>query len=121
FEGRFVPDRTGSYRLSLTLPGTERGERREAAHEIRVTRPNIEILRPQLDRRSLMTLANQSDRGRYFHVDQAGQLPAEIPDLHEEIPIRSRPTTLWDNAMVLSVLLALLTLEWGLRKWNRML
>ncbi|MFQ5494916.1 MAG: hypothetical protein ACE5EX_06005, partial [Phycisphaerae bacterium] len=33
FEGRFVPDRTGGYRLSLTLPGTESGERREAAHE----------------------------------------------------------------------------------------
>ncbi len=121
FEGRFVPDRTGSYRISLKMPHPSAGDPMEIVREIRVTRPNIEILRPQMDRAELMTLARQSDGGRYFEVDQAAQLPDLIPDLHEEIPIRSRPTTLWDNAMVLTLLLSLLTLEWGLRKWNRLL
>jgi len=74
-----------------------------------------------MDRATLMTLALQSDGGKYFDVDEASQLPEMIPDLHEEIPIRSRPTALWDNGFVLTLLLALMITEWGLRKWNRLL
>ncbi len=121
FEGRFVPDRTGSYRVSLKMAEADSSDLTEITREIRVTRPNIEILRPQMDRAKLMTLAEQSHGGRYFEVDEAVSLPAVIPDLHEEIPIRSRPTTLWDNFKTLVLLLALLTVEWGVRKWNRLL
>lgn len=121
FEGRFVPDRTGSYRISLKMPRRSADDPMEIATELRVTRPNIEILRPQMDKAALMTLALQSDGGKYFDVDQASELPGMIPDLHEEIPIRSRPTTLWDNGIVLTLLLALMTTEWGIRKWNRLL
>ena len=67
------------------------------------------------------SLAEQSHGGRYFEVDEASDLPPLIPDLHEEIPIRSRPRTLWDNWIMLTTLLTLLTLEWGVRKWNRLL
>ncbi len=121
FEGRFVPDRTGSYRISMMMAQPDAGDLVEIAREIRVARPNIEILRPQMDRAKLVTLAEQSHGGRYFEVDEAANLPGIIPDLHEEIPIRSRPTSLWDNWITLTVLLVLLTLEWGVRKWNRML
>lgn len=121
FEGRFVPDRTGSYRISLNMPRSSTDEVTEISREILVARPNIEILRPQMDRAKLMTLAEQSHGGRYFNVDEAGALPELIPDLHEEIPIRSRPRTLWDNGVMLAVLLTLLSVEWGLRKWHRLL
>lgn len=121
FEGRFVPDRTGSYHLSLKMPHPTTGDPLEITREVRVSRPNIEILRPQMDRASLMALAQQSDGGRYFAVDEAAGLPDLIPDLHEEISIRSRPTTLWDNWKTLVLLLTLLSVEWGVRKWNRLL
>lgn len=121
FEGRFVPDRTGSFRLSLLMPDATAREPVEITKEIRVSRPNIEILRPQMDRAGLMALAEQSHGGRYFEVDEASQLPGLIPDLHEEIPIRSRPTTLWDNWKMLAFLMTLLGVEWGVRKWNRLL
>ena len=121
FEGRFVPDRTGSYRLSLNMPQPGAEEPVEIVKEIRITRPNIEIMRPQMDRANLVTLSEQSDGGRYFEIDEASQVPDLIPDLHEEIPIRSRPTTLWDNGKMLAFLLTLLCLEWGVRKWNRLL
>ena len=121
FEGRFVPDRTGSYRLSLKMADPDSSDLTEIVREIRVTRPNIEILRPQMDRDKLMALAQQSHGGRYFEVDEAASVPALIPDLHEEIPIRSRPTALWDNWKTLVLLLALLSVEWGVRKWNRLL
>jgi hypothetical protein len=121
FEGHFVPDRTGSYRISLRMARATPGDPLEIVREIRVTRPNIEILRPQMDRAELMTLAGQSHGGRYLEVDEAGELPGLIPDLHAEIPIRSRPTMLWDNWKMLTLLLVLLSVEWGVRKWNRLL
>lgn len=121
FEGRFVPYRTGSYHISLKMVDPKTSDLLEIGREIRVARPNIEILRPQMDRAKLMTLAEQSHGGRYFEVDEAAALPGLIPDLHEEIPIRSRPRTLWDHWITLVVLLTLLSVEWGVRKWNRML
>jgi len=121
FEGRFVPDRTGSYRITLNMMEPRSGNPTEIAREIRVERPNIEILRPQMDRAALVTLAGQSHGGQYFEVDEAAELPDLIPDLHEEIPIRSRPRTLWDNWVTLVILATLLSVEWGARKWNRLL
>ncbi len=121
FEGRFVPDRTGSFRISMKIPQPGANDPAEITREIRVTRPNLEILRPQMDRVELTALSTESLGGQYFDVDQAAQIPPLIPDLHEEILIRSRPTTLWDNWMTLTFLLTLLTVEWALRKWNRLL
>jgi hypothetical protein len=93
----------------------------EVVREFRVTRPNLEILRPQMDRANLRTLAEQSFGGRYFEADEVDTLSDLVPDLHEEIPVRSRPTTLWDNSVTLTLLLVLLSLEWAIRKWNRLL
>lgn len=121
FEGRFVPRRTGNYHIELRMPGRSGEDPLDISREILVARPNIEVLRPQMDRAQLITLAQQSEGGRYFEVDEVAELPGLIPDLHEEISIRSRPSTLWDDWKVLTLLLTLLTLEWGVRKWNRML
>ncbi len=116
FEGRFVPDRVGTYRIRLSVPGGI-----EVDREVMVTRPNLEIISPQMNRAALVTLAEQSHGGRYWEIDELRDLPAAIPDLHEEVPIRSRPTTLWDNAKVLTLLVGLLCIEWAVRKWNRLL
>jgi len=121
FEGRFVPDRSGHYLVTLRLPDQLGDDPLEIKREVHVVRPNIEILRPQMDRANLVALAEESQNGRYFEIDEATAVPGLIPDLHEEIAVRSRPTMLWDNWMVLVLLLVLLSVEWGVRKWNRML
>jgi hypothetical protein len=121
FEGRFLPEQTGTYRLSLSMAEPQSATTTEVVREFRVTRPNLEMLRPQMDRANLRTLAEQSFGGRYFEVDELDALPDLIPDLHEEIPVRSRPTTLWDNSVTLTLLLVLLSLEWAIRKWHRLL
>ena len=137
FEGQFVPDRIGSYRIVLHLPdvggpsssrsetSTPRTRSGEAGtmivKEIRVSRPNLEILRPQADRMAAATLAEQSDGGRYFDIDEAADLPEVIEDLHQETRIRSRPTSLWDNGTVLLLLVGLLSVEWAVRKWRYLL
>ncbi len=121
YEGRFVPNRTGQYRITVTLPTAPGLDPEEVSRELRVSRPNIEIMRPQMDRGNLRTLAERSAGGRYFEIDETKDLADLIPDLHAEIPIRSRPTTLWDNAIVLSLLIGLLCVEWGVRKWKQLL
>jgi hypothetical protein len=121
FEGRFVPDRIGSYRIGATIPADGGEAPIEIRREIQVSRPNIEILRPQMDRSRLMTLAANSAGGRYFEVDEASTLPEIVPDVHEETTIKSRPTMLWDNGWILTLLVALLAGEWTLRKWSWML
>lgn len=127
FEGRFVPDRTGICRLSITLPvapsvsGDRRSESNEITREFRVSRPNLEVRRPNMNRDALMTLAEQSYGGRYYEVDEAMQLSDAIPDSHEEVAIRSRPQSLWDRGFTLWMLVGLLSLEWGVRKWKHLL
>lgn len=121
YEGQFIPDRIGAYSITVRPPRTTDEEPIEIIKEIRVTLPNIEIIRPQMDRAKLIILAEQSFGGQYFEVDEALEIPEIIPDLHAEIPIRSRPTTLWDNSLTLTILVILLSLEWGVRKWNRLL
>ena len=86
-----------------------------------MSRPNLEILHPQMNKAALITMAEQSNGGRYWEIDEVQALPGVIPDLHEEIPVRSRPTTLWDNWKVLTLLVSLLSVEWAVRKWSRLL
>lgn len=121
FEGRFVPDRVGSHRIRVSLTQAGDAEPLDITREIRVSRPNIEILRPQMDRDKLVTLAEQSAGGRYFEVNEMSALPEVIEDLHEEIPVRSRPTTLWDRWTTLAWLVTLLAAEWTVRKLSRLL
>jgi hypothetical protein len=121
FEGRFVPDRAGRYRIGITPPGSAGDGEGALERDVMVSRPNLEIMQPQLHKAKLQGLAEQSAGGRYWEVDQAAELAKAIPDLHEVVPIRSRPVTLWDNSKMLALLVGLLAVEWALRKWNRLL
>jgi hypothetical protein len=121
FEGRFVPDRPGHYRIRVPLPGASGEGRNELERELVVSRPNLEILHPQMHRAELTALAEHSAGGRFWEVDETAELAKAVPDLHEEVPVRSRPVTLWDNWKVLAALVTLMSLEWAVRKWNRLL
>jgi hypothetical protein len=121
FEGQFVPDRVGSFRVSLRIPDASAAEPAELIREVRVSRPNLEILRPQMDRLALATLAERSAGGRYFDVNEAAALAKLIPDLHEEVAVRSSPTSLWDNGRMLTLLVGFLAVEWAVRKWRHLL
>ena len=107
--------------MSLPMAGPGGRGVEEMSRGIRVSRPDIENIRAQRDRAKLVALAEGSYGGRYFEVDEIAAIPEAIKDLHEEVSIRSRPESLWDNGIVLTLLITLLCEEWALRKWNRLL
>lgn len=121
YRGQFVPDRIGNYRVIVPVPTDASGEPEFATKNISVSRPNLEIVNPQMNRAALVALAEGSEGGSYSDFDQLAGLADLIPDKHEEISIRSRPTSLWDNSFVLAVLIGLLAIEWAARKWCRLL
>ncbi len=121
YEGRFVPTRNGAYRIEVQVPGRDSAELTTISREVRVSRPNIEVLNPQMARDDLQLLATQSGGGQYFEVDEIDEIPGLIPDRHEEVSVRSRPTSLWDNGWSLMLLIGLLSIEWFCRKWMHLL
>jgi hypothetical protein len=116
YEGRFTPDQTGGYRLSLSLPVSAGADPVTVTHDVQVVRPNIEILNTQMDRDSLRLLAERSAGGGYYEVDEVGALAGAIPDRHESTTIKSRPRPLWDAWYTLVCVVGLLTVEWTVRK-----
>ncbi len=121
YEGRFTPVRTGSYRIGLTLQAGADGEPITTTHDIQVVRPNIEIVNPGMDRGALEELALRSTGGGYYNIDQLDEIIDVIPDRHESTTIKSRPIPLWDRWWTLAVVVGLLSIEWAVRKWVRLL
>jgi hypothetical protein len=121
FEGRFTPNRTGAYAVTLTLPASGGSDAVTATHPLQVVRPNIEIVNPRMDRVALQSLADRSPEGGYYEIDEMGALADAIPDRHEVTTVKSRPEPLWDRWWALAALVGFLSIEWAVRKWVRLL
>ena len=122
YQGRFVPSRTGVYKLRLNLPSTGEGASQATVEkEIVVAQPDIELRQPAMQRDRLRQLAAEAG-GKYVEVDEAAGIAALIPDRSRTPPpIRERPRPLWDNRWVLAALVGFLTVEWILRKKAKLL
>jgi hypothetical protein len=60
--------------------------------------------------------------GKVYQVDQLDQLLASVPtDLEQTFPVQGKPVTLWDNRVLLILVVVLLGIEWATRKWFRLL
>ena len=107
------------YIASIRLPGAPGGEDAILTHEVEVRESDREILKPQMDRKQLVTLARRSAGGTYSEINEAFALPERIPDRHETTTTRGHAEPLWDTGWMLAGLVGLLSLEWALRKrWH---
>jgi hypothetical protein len=122
YQGRFVPERTGSFRLRIELPAAPGAAPATIDRQIIVSQPDIEMRRPALQREALRQLVAEAGSGRYLNIDEASSLAQLIDDRSRTPPpVRERPRPLWDNGYVLWTLVGLLTLEWILRKKAKLL
>lgn len=110
YQGEFVPDSAG--RLTLSLPD----DFNALPVEIRVIKTGSEWLNPAGNDETLKQIAAAT--GGAF-VESVDELPALMPAIAAERrrEVIDRTISLWDKWFLLLFLLALLTLEWTLRKF----
>jgi hypothetical protein len=122
--------RDGNYRgeLPALAPGEYRyraevslGEQPIGGDEGRfmVEEYTLEFERIELNESLLREIARLSG-GRYFPLDEAGELAGALPMPGREVS-GSREVELWNHPLVLAALIVLLAAEWTLRKKNRLL
>lgn len=119
YEGAFYPNQQGEY--SMWLRDAEQPEMRQSEIAFKVDLPQLEMENPRMNEELLKLLAaGGGPGGKYLTIDRLPDIPPLIQPRQEKIP-REIPLTLWDRWPVLILFALLITLEWVLRKWARML
>ena len=123
YESTFVAQQTGSFEVRLDLGGGD--ETIVAPINFRVDQPRIETSRFWLNQDLLKQIAAESN-GAYVTVDELDKLPGLIPSQETRTEVRTTPQPLWGASdflryLVFALPVFLLTLEWALRKWFRLL
>lgn len=130
FQGVLTPQTTGQFQLSMVLPeaagGTEQSDDQVVqGTSFRVQAPSLEASTYWLNEPLLRKIAETSG-GKYFRIDQWEAVSAAVPEKTTETQYESRPEPLWDQTRWLRwtfflIPVALLSLEWALRKRGKIL
>lgn len=123
YEGSFDAQRLGSYEASIKAIGED--SEAVGGSEFRVVPPSAEANAFWLNEQLLSEVAKQSG-GEYFPLHKLDQLPASLPTMVTRAEFNSPPKPLWDAAAWLRwsfyfLPVLLLTSEWILRKWHKLL
>lgn len=123
FTGALNAARIGNFEATFEVANAEPNQLEPAT--FRVTPPRAEVAATWLNERLLRDLAEQSG-GAYFHLSEFDKLAAALPELETRAEFNSPPQPAWDLnrwlrglAFLLPVLL--LTIEWAIRKWYKLL
>lgn len=117
FETTFAPRKIGAHSLKLKVPGSE-DLQLEAPFQVEL--PSAETNQVWLNTPLMEDLAQLSG-GKVFTPAQVADVAAAISEKPQVVEIRGQPTPLWDSQPVLWVLVALLCVEWFVRKQYRLL
>jgi uncharacterized membrane protein len=109
----FNPLREGNYKVNIEAyyVGNLLGK---SSTEFIVKNTMLEFQNTTLDESLLKSIADVSG-GAYYHLKDISRLPDSIQD-KKEIYALTRERGLWDNGILLIMVVALLTTEWFLRK-----
>ena len=117
----FPAQQAGSYTLRI-VPATAGGDTgsgvRASTTSFRVEPPRREVDEPSLNRPLLAALARLTG-GRLFELGDADKLDAAI-SMREVTRTLETRDELWDAPLLFGTIVVCLTLEWVLRKLNRM-
>ncbi len=111
YTASFPASRVGNF--SVALPPMT-GEDQELTAPVTVQVPQLELVRPVVDRSGLQRLADDTG-GQLVPLSEAGTLPEVIPSVERRIPIVSNQA-LWDAPLALALFVLLITMEWIGRK-----
>lgn len=125
YEGSFVAQRTGNYVATIELGADDAEEKLIDPVSFRIVPPSAESGAYWLNEKMLMEIATLSG-GKYYRLEQIETMPTDLPDLITRAEFNSPPEPLWDVSPVLrwlafSLPVVLLSLEWMIRKWYKLL
>lgn len=112
--------RTGLYTVQVNLPETAGEEEIDIRASYEVKMPDIEDEQDWLNQPLLAEVGRRSGGG-YYAINQIMEIPAAIPEASEQVEIPGKPLRLWDQWLMLLLLVVLLSVEWGVRKGYRLL
>ncbi|MDB2686961.1 VWA domain-containing protein [Mariniblastus sp.] len=124
YEGSFDAARVGSYEAVLKITG-EADETLIPPIDFRVIPPSAEAAADWMHEKLLRQIAQESG-GKYLPLSDLKSLPELIPDAVERVDFNSPPQPLWDCSNLLRwsfylLPVLLLSAEWILRKWFKLL
>lgn len=123
YEGAFEAKRLGSYEATIKLGQSD--EKLIDPIAFRVVTPSAETNSYWLNKKLMSEIAQRSG-GQYLPLDEMEKLPELLPTKVTRAEFNSPPKPLWDASQFLrwSVFLipaVLLTIEWALRKYYKLL
>jgi len=123
YSATFRAEKTGVHNIVIELDkeGSLDGSTSDTVETaFTVELPSVETNQVSLDRDNLKSIAEASG-GMYFEIGELDLLASEIPDGTDSLTVPGKPLRLWDSWFALLLLGGLLTCEWGLRKWYKLL
>ncbi len=125
YEGAFPASRIGSYSAIVDMGESTDGEKLVDPVTFRIVSPSAEAGAYWLNEKLLRDISARSG-GKYFRLDSIEKLPAELPNTVERFTFNSPPEPLWDASsktrwFVFLLPAILLTIEWAVRKWYKLL
>jgi hypothetical protein len=117
YSGQFTPTELGPHELTVNLGGDAVLRR-----AFQAVPPQAEFDDPRLDRAALAQIAAKTG-GQYLGIDEIFRLadPRLLPDLALHPESRPNPVAVWDTRRALLLLVALLTIEWAVRKRHKLM
>jgi hypothetical protein len=112
FSGSFRATMPGTFRVTLPIPES----RESVTEEVQVAVPRLEDDDPRQNVTGLQQLASLSGGEYVAWANAAEALPRLLPDRSETFLVDQRLRTLWDRGWMMGILVALLSVEWLIRK-----
>ena len=109
FRGIFSPESVGAVELVLE----------DASKVVHVEVPDLEFQDPRLDLATVRGLASATE-GSAVSIENHASLIERIPDRRRRLVVTDEPRPLWDNGLLMGLIVLLLTIEWSVRKWSRL-
>lgn len=120
YEGSVVATRVGAGEIVVQLPGSQAGEVVRLTRRFTAELPRVEFVNAAMNQPLLEEMASRSG-GRFFSLAAVGELADAVPDRMQVVTVPDKPVDLWDTDRLLLVLVAMLAMEWVIRKRQRMM
>jgi len=122
YEATITARQTGFHSLSIRLADDTSAEPATISTKFSVRLPSVEMGELWLNDKLLKEVAAASG-GSYYQLDQLDQVAAAVPDREQTIVVPGKPVLLWDalRVPILVMLVGLLSVEWAVRKWFKLL